>query len=143
MKRKRLHSRVSRGGIINTSVGSIFLPLRDELLSSALFSPLASRLSHSQPTTCRLGGADRETLHQRALHVNAITLKMNPPRELRNNFPQVGVACTCDTATRMYCKQLSFYRCVWHMLPFIDRKSNAQDAYILNKLIVPVIMKVV
>lgn len=29
------------------------------------------------------------------------------------------------------------------MLPFIDRKSNAQDAYILNKLIVPVIMKVV
>jgi len=70
-RRKRLHSRISRGGIINTSVGSIFLSL--STVVGTFF------LSLSLPT-------HRETLHQRAMHVNAITLKMKLPHRPRNNF---------------------------------------------------------
>jgi len=109
------------------SVRSFCLYLQGELLSSVLFLFLRHvSLALDSSRRSADSAAHRETLHQRALHVNAITSKMNPPREQRNNFPQVGVACICNIAARMYCKQLSFCHCVWHTLSFIDRKSNAR-----------------
>lgn len=135
VKRKRLHSRVSRGGIINTSVGSIFLPLstmRAPVVGT--FFPLAPRLSRTrwQPTTCRLQTwrrIERRFINERCtwtrllrkwiLHAACVITFLKLVWRVR-------VASLHECVENNYV----FARCVWRTPFFIDPKSNARDACI-------------